>query len=452
MRNAKKCFSLVLFMLLTNIGLLFAQSESYTLDDYLKKVEAKNLDIALSRLNVLSSAESVKQARSALLPAIGASGGYTRNLTDREQSTPIGASTTTVSLMHPLIYQDLDTNYDNELSLGLGIDQKIFDAAALARYQQSKTGRVMQETVSDYTRQMIITAAKKLYAQAQLAQAVSGVMKEAEKTSEETYRSIQRMYAAGTTTELNLLMAEVDWKNNISSTIEAERNAAVTMLALKDLAGISQNIEITLTEETRRLPETPPMPDLNNVLASRPDYRTQVLSKELADLTYRASIGTFLPTVSARFSYAYGQQGGYEGKNDWNALNYSVLQLNLTASIPLFVGGYRTSLVRDANISRARAEINIQKSRNTIEQELLSLVLKMGEARQKLQSAETLEAAAVRAMTLAQASLENGLGTRLSVSEANTNLARTRLNLQRAVFDYRTAYYDWQLAVGRGGD
>jgi len=304
MRNARFLFVAICLMFLKAMP-LSAQNDSYSLDDYVKKVQANNLDIALSRQNILAALESVKQARSALLPTIGGSAGYARNFSDREQSTAVASVTgASPGSVNPLIYQDVDANYDNELTVGIGLEQKIFDAAALARYQQSKTGRVMQETVSDYTRQMIITAAKKLYAQAQLAQAVSGVMKEAEKTSEETYRNIQRMYAAGTSTELNLLMAEVDWKNNISSTIESERNAAITMLALKDLADISQNVEITLTEETRRLPETPPMPDLNNVLASRPDYRTQILSKELADLTYRASIGTFLPTVSARFSYA----------------------------------------------------------------------------------------------------------------------------------------------------
>jgi outer membrane protein TolC len=51
-------------------------------------------------------------------------------------------------------------------------------------------------------------------------------MQEAEKISEETYRNIERMYAAGTTVELNVLMAEVDWKNAVTDTAEAERNAS----------------------------------------------------------------------------------------------------------------------------------------------------------------------------------------------------------------------------------
>jgi outer membrane protein TolC len=126
------------------------------------------------------------------------------------------------------------------------------------------------------------------------------------------------------------------------------------------------------------------------------------------------------------------------------------MQLSITASIPLFTGGYRSALIRSANIERARADVAIQKSRYASEQELMSLMLEMRVAKQKMESAETLEAAALRAMLLSQTALENGLGTRLTVSEAITNLAKTRLNYQHAIFEYRAAYYDWQLAVGRG--
>ncbi|MDR0656095.1 MAG: TolC family protein [Treponema sp.] len=454
----------VVFLLFIGITLFSLHGQSLetglslNLEEYLERVKANNLDIVLSGQNILSAAESIKQARSAFLPSIGATGGYIRNLRDRLQSTPVAANGlepvmgTPGAGIYPLIYEDRDANYDNELTAAVVLDQKIFDAAALARYRQSKTGKTMQETVFDYTRQMVITAAKKLYAQTQLTEAVLAVMKEAENASEETYRNIERMYTAGTTTELNLLMAEVDWKNNSTAVFEAERNMALVMLALKNLANIPPETAITLTEEAGQLPELPSMPDLINVFTVRPDYHIQLLSKELADEAYRASIGTFLPTVSARFAYAYGNMGGYEGKGDWNAMNYSVPQVSLNITIPLFTGGYRTSLVRNANINREQAEITIQKKRNEIEQEMTSLMLKMREAQQKMDSAGTLETAALRAMALAQISLENGMGTRLAVSEASANLSKTRLNFQNAVFEYRSAYYDWLLAVGCGAD
>jgi outer membrane protein TolC len=75
-------------------------------------------------------------------------------------------------------------------------------------------------------------------------------------------------------------------------------------------------------------------------------------------------------------------------------------------------------------------------------------MLRMQEARQKMNSARALETAALRATSIAQSALANGMGTQLTVSEATTNLSKTRLNLQSAIFEYRSAWYDWELAAG----
>jgi outer membrane protein TolC len=71
---------------------------------------------------------------------------------------------------------------------------------------------------------------------------------------------------------------------------------------------IQMETEIILTKTIRQAPDLPSMPEINAVLAMRLDYHTQLLSKELAELSYKASMGTFLPTVSARFSYGYGRE------------------------------------------------------------------------------------------------------------------------------------------------
>jgi hypothetical protein len=63
----------------------------------------------------------------------------------------------------------VDANYDNELSFGVALEQKLFDAAAIARYIQAKKGRAVQGILADYTMHMIVTAAKKLYAQVHLS-------------------------------------------------------------------------------------------------------------------------------------------------------------------------------------------------------------------------------------------------------------------------------------------
>ncbi|WP_020612199.1 TolC family protein [Sediminispirochaeta bajacaliforniensis] len=419
----------------------------YDLASYLEKVETDNRDLELSRQRVASALESIKQARSALLPTIALAGGYTRNFTDVEQSTAVGADTSASPLgaVSPLVYQDVDTNFDNEMTLAASVSQKIIDPEATARYAQAKRNSLIQTSADDYTRKSILTAAKKLYAQTQLAFAVAQVREESAETSKEVYDNIEKKYKAGVSTELDLRMAEVDWKNAVTQTAEANKNAQLALMSLKTLAGIPQEEDVHLIEKIDVLPELPEIPELGGVLSSRSDYQAQLLSRDIADIAYKSALASYLPSISGSLTYAYGGYGNDSLNGDYD---YTSVQLGVKISLPVFTGGYRQSLVESARIQKTNSAVEIMKSQDKIEQELSSLHLQMEEARKRLDSAHALVEASSRAASLARTALSSGLGTQLAVSQATSNLAQAQVGLQNAIYTYRALYYDWQLATG----
>ena len=419
-----------------------AAAAEYDLAAYLAKVEAANPDLALARYDLEAAEQGVKQARSALLPAVAAQGGYTRNLGDIEQPKAVAADPATGAF----IYQEFDTNYDNELTLGLGVQQRIFDAEALARFEQARKGRTAQLSVYEVTRRNIRSSAKSLYAQTQLAQAVVAVSEASERMAEENYRSAERKFRAGVTTELELLTAEVDWKSKIPASAEARKNAELALVSLKNLAGIPLAEGLSLTEDTSRLPEAPADPELEAVLAARPDYAASLLSKEIADISRRAAYGSFLPSVSGSFSYGYYLG---EGSEILPKYDQTSAKLGLTMTLPLFAGGYRLSLMESARINQEKAATSIAKKRDSIERELVSVRLRLDEARRRVDSALLVESTARKAAELAKTSFANGLATQLQVTQAATNLDQALLGLHNARFQYKSAYYDWELVTGR---
>ncbi|MDR1430447.1 MAG: TolC family protein, partial [Spirochaetaceae bacterium] len=383
----------------------------------------------------------VNQARSAFFPRIWAQADYKRNLTDRTQSTAVAS----LPGGGPLVYQDIDMNYDNELTLGIGVNQTIFDAGAIANYRQARGGQALREQSFEAVKQNLRIAAKKLYAQAQFVLTVAEIMEASEQTSAEIYQSIERKYRAGAATELELLMAEVSWKTKIPATSDARRNVMVVFNALHNLAGIPLSEEIVLTENISGVYEVPKFPPLEQILAVRPDYQVLLLSRELADINHRAALGSFLPVVSGGFSFGYAGMGNdsLTGGYDLNTA-----QLSLGVTIPLFTGGYRLARVKAARIEQEKASLSLVKKRGDIESALVEIELRISEAEERIELARLVETTARRALDLARSAYTNGLATQLADTEAANKLDEASLGLQSAIFEFRSASYDWELASG----
>jgi outer membrane protein TolC len=439
--------------ILTALAALFAIStvsagaaEEYTLQTYVAVVEKNNRDMQLAQLNTKVARETVHEALAALLPAAGISAGYTRNLTDVQQPAAAYAHDAGLAGVYPIQYENADSNYDNEMQIALGVSQNIYNPDAVAKYELAEKNLAIQCTSEQFTRQLLLTTAKKMYSQVELLTAVAAVRNETVTTSEAVFKNIEKKFTAGTATELDLRMAEVDWKNDISVQAEAEKNAALGIMALKTLAGLPQETDMTLRNTGNTYPEHPETADTAEVMHRRADYQTALMEKDMADIRYRSAVNSFLPSVTGTFSIAYGQYGGYENKDDWDAYHYTAAQLGIKISLPLYTGGYRLALVHEAEAGKAAAQLQIVKKQDEIAQELESVKLRLDESFKKIESAMALETASQRAAELASVAFNNGLSTQIAVSQANTHRAQAKLNLQNAIFEYRMAYYDWEFA------
>ncbi|MDR1174817.1 MAG: TolC family protein [Treponema sp.] len=443
MKNGKPIHKLFLLSFVFMCGISAnIRAEEYDLAAYLAKVEQNNPYLALAAKELALAKTSVGQARVAFFPGLGLQGGYSRNFTDDMRSTAVAS----LPGGGPLVYQDVDYDYDNELTLDIGVNQTLFDAGAVSNYKRARQGQRIGESSLETVRQTIRCAAKKIYAQTRLVLDIVKIMEASEQFSRETCQSAERKYRAGTATELDLLLAEVDWKKKVTAVAEARKNAELALIAFRNLAGIPLTQTVTLTGEFGALPEVPESPALEQVLAGRPDYRSLVLSRELADIERRAALTSFLPTVSSSFSYALGGMGNGSSLTGDYDFNSSRLSLNVT--IPLFAGGYRLSRINAARIGQEKTGIALSQSQNRIESTLLELRLRLDEAAQRIESARLIEETARRAAALSQSAYANGLTTQLTVAEAVNRLGEAQLGLQSAIFEYRSLYYDWELATG----
>ena len=417
-------------------------AEEYNLTTYLSLVERNNPDLLIMFKDVELSKTGVTQARSAFLPSASLQGGYSRNFLERSQSMAVAS----MPGGGPLVYQDVRTNYDNELSLGIGVSQMLFSAGALSNYNKAKLAQAIQEQSLETMRAAVLCAAKKLYLRGQLALLVVEIRESSEAFSLEQYQRVERRHQAGMAIEMDLLSAEVDWRTKMDATREAKRNAELVLLSFRDLAGIPHSEPIILTQIHTELPEIPDTPNFSNVLANRPDYRTLLLSRDLTDIERKAARNAFMPELSASFSYGLAGMGNGSSFIGDNNFNSAALSVNLR--IPILTGGARLARISAAQLEQEKMTIALSHRENAIESELIVLQLRLDDARQRHESSFITVETARRAVALAQSAYTNGQVTYLSVVDAQDKLDQVWLNFANIDFEYLSALYDWELALG----
>jgi outer membrane protein TolC len=438
MNNMKKLLICVVLALAAGI----AAAESFSLEDYLTRVEKFSKDLHLSRQDVEKADVTVNQAWSALLPTVGVQAGYTRNLWDVEQSTPIGASTNPTggsNPMYPLVRQDIDSNMDNELALGLGIEQTIFNMKAIAALRASRQYKNLYGTAYDETKKIVTNASRKMYFRTVVLREVLAVMNASEKNNREAYEDMKKQFEAGMARELDMLLAEVAWQQSVPNVTQARKNLENAMIQLKTLAGIELDAPIELTTPLSGFPELPREVSPQESYAKRSDYALLLQQREIAEISIALAEADFYPTVSASLNLA---RQGYGNESKLMDTHVDVLTLGVRIALPVYTGGARRSQLKIEKLNLDKQETELAKKRDDIQAEITSLYLSLKEAWERIESSKITVETAQKAYRLVRLSLANGMATQLELNTSAVRLEEAQLSYYNSVYEYLSLYFD----------
>ena len=194
----------------------------------------------IARKNTEKAKTLVSQAFASFVPMIGATAGYTHYQGSVSLEDSFLSSNPMVAQYYPQMKDSLDDLNINNASVGLGAEMNIFNPQSIGAYRVTKKSYEMQKEGENYIQKYLVVNAKKLYAQVQLLNDVLAVQKEMEEMYRAVYDSQLKKYNAGTITELDLRMAEVDLKNAELAVIQAEKNLKVELSKMKEMGIISE--------------------------------------------------------------------------------------------------------------------------------------------------------------------------------------------------------------------
>lgn len=432
---------LMMTLALTLAGSASAAADSYGLQEFLSLVQENSKELKTARKELDLADANKKEAISTALPKLLLDANYHRNLSDYYMYADLSA----FANGEEGGTQKFKINRNNEYGLSVVLSQTLFSLNVHNAIKAARQYRKLTDFVYDASYQEIMTFAKKGFYQTLLLEKIWEVTEKSEQNAQENYLSVKDRYDHGLVSQLALLQAEVHWKDMIPQTIEAKRNYQLALLNLKNLAGIAVDAELTLDGDLDAHPEMPERLKLENILKTRPDYNALLWEEKLRRTAVSAERSGYFPTLTGNFIYNFSSQSDQWQLDDRN--DNFILGLNL--SVPLFTGGYTKAKVNQARIELDKTRIRIDQTKDNINKEITDIRLRLEQAKDRILSAQATRETAEKAFQIAQASAKSGLATQLELKDARVAFDRAQLTYYAAIYEYLSAYFDWDKAAGK---
>jgi outer membrane protein len=335
-----------------------------------------------------------------------------------------------------------------QASAGVRIDQKIFDGTYLVGLQASKTFRELSVRNSQRTRIETAVAVTKAYYSVlvnneQLA-LIDANLAQLRKTLGDTEAMFRNGYAE---------KIDVDRLQVLKNNLETERENVTRLLALnvdvlKFQMGMPVDRTLTLEESIASVQAEPEVIQADTAAyRSRIEYSLLETQKNLNVLDFKRIRSEFLPTLSG----FYNASRSYQSNNfsDLFQTDFPTSVIGLSLSWRLITGGQRTFQVRNARLEVQKSENDLGNLRNSINLEISQTQKLYTNSVRSLENQRRNLALSQEILRVSRIKYEQGVGSSLEVTTAETSQKEAQNNYINALYDMLIQKVDLEKATGR---
>lgn len=385
-----------------------------------------NRDLRVAALNVQAAQAQYRVQRAQLFPTIAATG---VEEVERYPSgvlsfgTPTTSSTTGTSpfAIGGAIFRFYNvgigfTSYELDLFGRI----RSLDHAALQQYfSEQEAQRSAQLT--------LVAEVATAYLTVLADQTLLQITRETLRNQSDSYALTQRMFDAGTTTELALRQAESTVDTARANLAQYTRQLAQDRDALQLLLGTSIPENIDFTAGLDREPLVAELEEgiPSEVLIRRPDVLAAEHRLKAANAQIGAARAAFFPSITLTGSYgtASGQlQGLFAGGSQaWTAAPQ--------ISVPIFTGGANIANLRATQVARDTAVAQYEQAIQTAFREVADALAARRTLNDQMIAQEALVSASAKAYRLADMRFRAGVDSYLAALDAQRTLYSAQLQL-----------------------
>ncbi len=427
MKISAKLYGLFALLFINTVAA--QQVHELSLAQALKIALEKNEDVLKAKNNLAAANSQIREARADALPNISFSGSYTRNLDLPVFFFP--------SFTNPGEQQAIRVGSENSYAAMVSVVQPLFRAGKIGR--ALKVAKLFKNYSSEGFKSIrgdVIVNVHDSYYQVLLAQKVLQVNRQTSELTRKHLEYSRILFQQGQVAEYDTLRQFVEFINTQPILLNSQNTLQVSLNNLKNIIGIDQSDELTLTDSLKYSPQQ--IPGLTAAMAKAEENRPELKMVNLEASMRQQNIGivraAILPSVDLIGTWrAQAESDKWDfGKAGFVKSTSAGVQL----TIPIF-DGFRTY----AQVDKARAEYrnalyDESKLRDQVEVEIKSLLNNAREAEKSIWAQRSNLKQAKRALELVELRYREGQAKTLDLEDAVLALNQAKSNYYRILTSY----------------
>ena len=441
-------YPLVLFQLLIGIGVPSARAATdlperpeLNLAEALNLAMERNPQVLMARARIDALKGKIREVRAQALPSINLNGSALRwrdpSFLNASSFDKIPEEFKQALVVAPANLFD----YNISVSQPLYTSGKVGTALRLASLESKGSG-VDREQVEQQVRLQVIRAFYGLL----LTQQQLKVAQETVHQREKHLEMARTRFAGGVATQVDVLRSQVSVANARPELIRAENSVRQARAVLNNLL---VRPLVFPTQAVGQLTFTPqPKVDLQEAVQRASEHRPELVRARINEL--EAADQQKLANAESRLRLDFNGQYGISSRLTSNLFNHEFSRYLFTVSVglPLFDGGRRSGLVRQAIANRRIAELTRVEAENNVRLEAQTALDEMERAEKTVEAAQLSVHEAERVLNMMQDNYKYGAATTLDVLDAQTALTTARGTLLQGLYDHTLAQAQLRYVMG----
>lgn len=275
-------------------------------------------------------------------------------------------------------------------------------------------------------------AVKQAYYMAQLAQRYVAAYQRRVDEATERLRIAQESFDVGRIAKYDLLRNQTDLAEAKQQLNNSQRDVELAQVDLKNMMGVSQTSQLTLSQDLVSQPAPAPLDELQSIaLKQRPEIQAFQARIRGAEATVRVAKSAYAPQVYATAMADFIRSKGNE-EEDGDETGYLI---GLTATFPIMDGGLRKSSVDEAEAMLNAMKADKQMTINDIAKSVASAYAQFGAAAKNADLSLAAVAQAEEDYRVIRMRYEAGRATNVEVLDALASLTRAQTMHAEALYE-----------------